>query len=171
MRIKKETPQMTNMIEKIETKALPEKINVVPQNVKKAKSAAGSIPEPAKKVSVESPKPKRQIRQNNGESALIIQPKPVDARWSVQGLSKNVAVVMDRDPSDGNMYAFINKWFTIMLIMQFTEKGPSVLKRKFEEEIDWPSLSSGTKDTTITLKGEEKNKFLQKTGCPKDLSV
>jgi hypothetical protein len=55
--------------------------------------------------------------------------------------------------------------------MQFTEKGPSVLKRKFEEEIDWPSPSSGTKDTTITLKGEEKNKFLQKTGCPKDLSV
>ncbi|GHU24482.1 hypothetical protein FACS1894172_17680 [Spirochaetia bacterium] len=110
------------------------------------------------------------MAEQKKEPSLTVQTKPVDARWSIQGLSKNVTTVMDKNPSDGNIYAFINKWFTIVLLLQYTEKGPVVLKKKLDDKTEWPSSTPLSKDTTITLNGLDKNKFLEDKGCPKNLS-
>jgi hypothetical protein len=171
MKKQNELVNQKNTIQNAEPKIIPE----VQASKTIPKENTVSLADPIKAVSSKqsvtvNTATKSSIKLKNTEPSLVVQTKPIDARWSVDGLTKNVTAIMGRDPGDGNVYAFINKWMTIMLIMQYTQKGPSVLKRKFKEKADWPTLIPNAKDTTLTLKGVEKNKFLENKGCPKDLS-
>jgi glutaredoxin-related protein len=104
------------------------------------------------------------------DPVLYVQVTPANPRCGVPALSQRVIEVMRQDPKNGDMFAFTDRWHKTVQVLQNTETGPSLLKKKLEEKADWPFLSDGKKSTTVVLKGAAKVKFLRNIGCPKDLS-
>jgi glutaredoxin-related protein len=104
------------------------------------------------------------------ESVLYVQVTPANPRCGVPALTGRVISVMGLDPKNGDMFAFTDRWHKTIQVLQNTETGPSLLKKKLEEQADWPLIPDGKKSTTVVLKGAAKDKFLHNIGCPKDLS-
>jgi hypothetical protein len=97
------------------------------------------------------------------ECNLIIKPESVDGRWSVPGLSKNVSVIMDRDPNNGDIYAFINKGRnTVRLLANINQDGSMVdVKLQYPNQIEyWPDKKTDKKDEVVVSTGQERNNFL-----------
>jgi hypothetical protein len=102
--------------------------------------------------------------QNNRKRSLIIKPEPVDGRWSVKRLSKNVVVVMGRDPHNGGIYAFITKSRKTVHLLNETDDDGSMADMKVQkrDRIDyWPDEKTDRKDEVVILAEKEKTDFLK----------
>jgi hypothetical protein len=100
--------------------------------------------------------------QNNRERHLVIKPEPVDGRWSVRGLSKNVWDIMGRDPYNGDIYAFITKSRkAVHLLTEIDANGSMAdLKLQYKNPIDWPDKKTDRKDEVVALTSKKKTDFL-----------
>jgi small-conductance mechanosensitive channel len=102
------------------------------------------------------------------DNKIIIEPKPIDGRYLINALSKIVRDKMKENPEDGNIYCFINKKLTVIRLLQYTDKGPAILKKDFTESIDW--VNEDIKEPIILCKPNEKKKFMEYIDCPEKLS-
>jgi hypothetical protein len=107
--------------------------------------------------------PSSRSSTNDREYSLIIKPEAVDGRWSVPGLSKNVAFVMDRDPYNGDVYIFITKSRkTAHLLTEIQPGFMADLKVQSTELIKhWPDKKTDRKNEVVVLTGKEKTDFLE----------
>jgi hypothetical protein len=101
--------------------------------------------------------------QNNRKRSLIVKPEPVDGRWSVPGLSKNVSNIMGRDPHSGDVYAFITRSRKTAHLLTEIKPGCMVdMKVQSTDLIEhWPDKKTNNKSEVIVKIDKEKTDFLK----------
>jgi len=97
------------------------------------------------------------MRPNRALLQVFLNREPVDFRKSFNGLAAIVEQELDRNPFDGDLYAFINRRGNKIKCL-FWERNGFVLyyKSLAEEKFSWPQQS----DDLIALTGEQLNWLL-----------
>lgn len=97
------------------------------------------------------------MRPNRTLAQVFLYREPVDFRKSFNGLAAIVEQELDRNPFDGDLYAFINRSGNKIKCL-FWERNGFVLyyKSLAEEKFCWPQQS----DDLISLTGEQLNWLL-----------
>ena len=98
------------------------------------------------------------MRPNRSLPHVFLYREPIDFRKSFNGLAAIVEQELDRNPFDGDLYAFINRHRTKIKCL-FWERNGFVLyyKSLAQDKFHWPSQD----ETLITLTGEQLNWLLE----------
>jgi transposase len=98
------------------------------------------------------------LRPNPSLPHVYLYRAPIDFRKSFNGLAAIIEQELERNPFDGDLYAFINRRGNKIKCL-FWERNGFVLyyKSLAEEKFHWPQQQ----DELITLSGEQLNWLLQ----------
>ncbi|WP_041611236.1 IS66 family insertion sequence element accessory protein TnpB [Treponema primitia] len=150
--------------------------DVPAQPKEKTISSPKPVTPKAKKETIKQPAPdpaqvekKPSLLRVQAEPDLIIRPKPVNVHCGVPALSRMVIEDFDKNPKGGDLFAFIDRWHKTIQVLQQTDSGSCLIKKRQDNAMEWPSLP-GDANAPVVLKGIAKDKFLQQIGLPKGLS-
>jgi hypothetical protein len=100
---------------------------------------------------------------------LNMKPGATDLRQGPEKLKTVIKIRMERDPLDGNIYAFANKSRTTVKAVREKEFGTIMITSHLKEPVEWPEYQVNKPENIVTLSGKEKDDQLGKLGCPKNL--
>jgi hypothetical protein len=103
------------------------------------------------------------------EPALIIKSGATDLRRGATKLF-NDNITKIGNPKNGDVWAYANKPKTTVKLVMKKPDNTCMVTVHYKQPVDWPEYQPSDKPGhTVTLQGNEKEKFLKDIGCPKDL--
>ncbi|MDR1584200.1 MAG: hypothetical protein LBS55_13270 [Prevotellaceae bacterium] len=101
--------------------------------------------------------------------SLILKSGDTDLRRGAKALKKLIETT-GYNPNDGNMYGFYNMQETAKFI-QHKKDGDAMLTKKRDVPVNiWPKYQpQGAPGYMVTLTGKDKDDFLGRIGCPREL--
>jgi hypothetical protein len=107
--------------------------------------------------------------KENKSPSLIIKSGATDLRRGVKRLFTDIITKIN-DPKKGNTIAYANKPKTTVKLVQEKPKATVMVTMHYKEPVEWPEYKyPDEKNHTVTLTGNEKDKFLKDRHCPKEL--
>jgi transposase len=98
------------------------------------------------------------LRPDRGIERVYLHRAPVDMRKQIDGLAILAKDVIQQDPMDGAMFAFINSRRNKLKLLVWERNGFVVWYKRLErDKFHWPR---GAQDAVLTLTGEQLNLLL-----------
>jgi transposase len=110
-----------------------------------------------------------------GQIRVHLYGKPADMRKSYDGLSALVRNVLERDPLDGSLYAFVNRRGTHLKCLYFDRSGFCIWGKRLESGrfiADWSRVSTREMDWTglkMLIEGIEAKRIAKRFSLAKNI--